>query len=95
MILDDRRLSANKIAETQAISRERLGYIIHDILDMRKPSAILVPKYLNADQKRDRVLASQNIFDRFQRDPVGFFNRLITVDETSVRIYDPESKEHS
>jgi hypothetical protein len=36
VILDDRRISARKIAETLAISRERVGDIIHDILDMRK-----------------------------------------------------------
>jgi transposase len=31
MILDDRRISAKKIIETLAISRERIGYIIHEI----------------------------------------------------------------
>jgi predicted regulator of amino acid metabolism with ACT domain len=33
MILDDRIISAKKIAENLAISRERVGYIIHWILD--------------------------------------------------------------
>jgi predicted HTH transcriptional regulator len=61
MILDDRRISAKKIAEPPAISRERVGYIIHEVLDMRKLSAKRVPKCLNAVQKRDRVLASQAI----------------------------------
>jgi hypothetical protein len=32
-----------KIAETLAIYRERVGYIIHEILDMRKLSAKWVP----------------------------------------------------
>jgi hypothetical protein len=60
IILDYRRMSAKKIAETLAISRERVGFthIIHKIVDMRKLSAKWVPKCLNADQKRDRVLAS-------------------------------------
>jgi hypothetical protein len=39
MILDDRRLSSKKIAKILAISRERVDYIIHVILDMRKLSA--------------------------------------------------------
>jgi hypothetical protein len=39
MILDDRRISDKKIAETLAISPERVGYNIHEILDMRKLSA--------------------------------------------------------
>jgi hypothetical protein len=84
MILDDWRISIKNIlvAETLAISRERVGYIIHVIIDMRKLSAKLVPKCLNADQKRDWVLASQAIFDQFRWDPVGFFNHLITMDKT-------------
>jgi transposase len=63
MILDDRKISAKKIAETLMISRERVGYIIHEILDMRKLSVKCVPKCLNADQKRDRMLVSQAILD--------------------------------
>jgi hypothetical protein len=64
MILDDRRICAKKRAGTLAISQERVGYIIHEILDMRNLSAEWVPKCLNADQKCDRVLASQAILDQ-------------------------------
>jgi hypothetical protein len=39
VISDDRRISAEKIAETLAIFREGEGYIIHEILDTRKLSA--------------------------------------------------------
>jgi transposase len=66
MILGYGRISAKKIADTLVISRERVGYIIHEILDMRKLSAKWVPKYLNACEKHDPVLASQAILDRFQ-----------------------------
>jgi hypothetical protein len=65
MILDDRRISAKEIAETLAISRERVGYISQEILDMRKLSAKWAPKYLNAVLKHDRVLASQAIWTEF------------------------------
>jgi histone-lysine N-methyltransferase SETMAR len=43
MILDDRRIFAKMIAQTLAISGERVGYIIHEIVDMRKLSAKWVP----------------------------------------------------
>jgi hypothetical protein len=82
MILDGRRISAKKIAETLAISRERVGCIIHEILDIRKLSAKWVPRCLNADQKHDRMLVSQSILDRFCWDFVGFFNRHVTMDGT-------------
>jgi hypothetical protein len=81
IILDDQRISVKKIAETLAISQESVGYIIHEILDMRKLSAKWVPKCLSAVRKRDQVLASQAILDPIRRDPVGFFNHFITMDE--------------
>jgi hypothetical protein len=44
---------AKKIAEILAISLERVDYIIHEILDMRKISDKGVPKCLMAVQKHD------------------------------------------
>ena len=49
LILEERRISAKSIAEQLGISRERVGSIIHEDLDMRKLSAKWVPKCLNAD----------------------------------------------
>ena len=43
LILEDRRISAKSIAEQLGISRERVGSIIHEDLDMRKLSAKWVP----------------------------------------------------
>jgi hypothetical protein len=53
MILDDLRLSAKIKGETLVISRERVGYAIHEILDMRKLAAKWVLKCFNADKKRN------------------------------------------
>ena len=39
LILEDHRISAKSIAEQLGISRERVGFIIHEDLDMRKLSA--------------------------------------------------------
>jgi transposase len=49
MLLDNRTVSAKEIAQTLAISRERVGDIIHEILDKRKLSAKWVPVCINAD----------------------------------------------
>jgi len=49
LILEDRRILAKSIAEQLGISRERVGSIILEDLDMRKLSAKFVPKCLNAD----------------------------------------------
>ena len=53
LILEYRWISAKSIAEKLGISRERVGFIIHEDLDMRKLSAKWVPKCLNKDEKRN------------------------------------------
>jgi len=65
LILEDRRTLAKSIAEQLGISRERVGSIIHEDLDMRKLSAKLVPKCLKADQKRQRCQSSEQIWNFF------------------------------
>ena len=69
LILEDRRISAKSIAEQLGISRERVGSIIHEDLDMRKLSAKRVPKCLNADQKRQRCHSSEQILEFFPAKP--------------------------
>ena len=59
LILEDRRISAKSIAGQLGISRERIGSIIHDDLDMRKLSAKWVLKYLKADEKCQRCQSSE------------------------------------
>jgi len=93
--LEDRRISAKSIAEQLGISRERVGSIIHEDLDMWKLSAKWVPKCLNADQKRQRCQSSEQLLEFFRHDPNDFLSRLVTMDETWVYHYDPETKQQS
>ena len=60
-ILEDCRISANSIAEQLGISRERVGSIRHEDLEMRMFSAKWVPKCLNADKKLQRCQSSEQI----------------------------------
>jgi hypothetical protein len=52
MVLDDRRMKVHEIAETIGVSKERVGYILHEELDMKKLCARWVSRLLTADQKR-------------------------------------------
>ena len=72
LILEDHRISAKSITEQLGISRERLGSIIHEDLDVRKLSAMWVPKCLNADHKRQRCQSSEQFWNFFRRDPNDF-----------------------
>jgi len=94
-ILDDRRISAKSIAEQLGISRERVGSIINGDLDMRKLSAKWVPKCLNAEQKRQRCQSSEQLLEFLRRDPNDFLSQLVTMDETWLYHYDPETKQQS
>jgi len=92
---EDRRISAKSTAEKLGISRERIGSIIHEDLDMRKLSAKWVPKCPNADQKRQRCQSSGQYLEFFLRHPNDFQSRLATMDETWLYHYDPETKQQS
>ena len=65
LILEDRRILTKSIAEQLGISREPVGSIIHEDLDMRKLSAKWVPKCLNADQKLQRRESSEQLLEFF------------------------------
>ena len=95
LIFEDRRISAKSIAEQVGISRERVESVIHEDLDMRKLSAKWVAKYLNADQKRQRFQFPEQFSEFFRRDPNDFLSRLVTMDETWLYHYDPETKQQS
>ena len=95
IILEDRRILAKSIAEQLGISRERVGSITLEDLDMRKLSAKWVPKCLNADQKRQRCQSSEQLLEFFRRDPNDFLSRLVIMDETWLYHYDPETKQQS
>ena len=63
--MQDRRISAKSVAEQLCISRERVGSIIHEDLDMRKLSTKWIPKCLNADQKRQRCQSCEQFWNFF------------------------------
>jgi DNA-binding Lrp family transcriptional regulator len=47
MLLDDRRMKVREIAETVGMSKERVGYILHEEVDMKKLCARWVPRLLS------------------------------------------------
>jgi len=95
LILEDCRISAKSIAEKLGISREWVGSIIHEDFDMRKLSTKWVLKRLNADQKHQWFQLSEQLLEFFRRNPNDFLSRLVTMDQTWLYHYDPETKQQS
>jgi len=65
LILKDLWISAKSIAQQMSLSRERVGSIIYEDLDVQKLSAKEFPKCLNADQKRQRCHSPEQILELF------------------------------
>jgi hypothetical protein len=82
MVLDDRRMKVREIAETIGISKERVGYILHEELDMKKLCARWVPRLLIADQKLTRMKISEQCLEHFNKNETDFVHRFITLDKT-------------
>ena len=93
-VLDDRQMKVHEIAETIGISKEHVGYILHEELDMKKLCARWVPRLLTADQKCTRMKISEQCLKRFNKNN-EFVHRFITMDETWIHHYTPESKQQS
>jgi len=95
MVLDDRLMLVREIAETIGISKERVGYILHKEVDMKKLCARWVPHMLTADQKRTRMKIFEQCLECFNKNKTNFVRRFITMDETWIHHYTPEFKQQS
>jgi len=72
MVLDDRQMKVREIAETIGISKEHVGYILHEELDMKKLCARWVPRLLTADQKRTHMKISEQCLECFNNNKTNF-----------------------
>jgi len=73
-ILEDHWISTKSITEQLGISREWVGSIIHEDLDMWKLSVKWVPKCLNVDRKCQWCQSSEHLLEFFWHDPNDFLS---------------------
>lgn len=95
IVLADRKVKLQEIADTLKISKERVGHILHEHLGMRKMFSKWVPRVLTVDQKQQRIDDSERCLEIFKRDKKDFLRRYVTMDETWIHHYTPESKRQS
>jgi len=95
MVLYDRRVKMREIAEIIGLSKEHVGYILHEELDMIKLRARWVLRWLTADQKCTHMKTSEHCLECFNKNKTDFVRRFITMDETWIHHYTPESKQQS
>jgi histone-lysine N-methyltransferase SETMAR len=95
MVLDDGQMKVCEIAETIGISKECIGYMLHEELDMKKLCARWVPCLLTDDQKHTHMKISEQCLEHFNNNKTDFVRRFITMDETWIHHYTPETKQQS
>lgn len=89
---EDRRQTFDEMEETTGYSRGTLQRIIHDHLEMSKVCARWVPRLLTEEQKASRVQHSGMALGMLEELGNIFWSRIITVDETPLPHYMPETK---
>ena len=65
-------MKVHEIAETTDISKERVGYILHEELDTKKLCTRWVTRLLTADQKHTRMKISEQCLERFNKNKTDF-----------------------
>lgn len=95
IVRSDRKIKLLEIANIVKIAEGSVFTIIHDYLGMKKLCARWVPRMLTPDQKQQRVDESERCLELLCHDRRDFFRRYVTMDETWIHYYNPESKQQS
>ena len=75
MILENRRVTIDELANHFEISHGSAYDIIHNRLGFRKVSARWVPKQLTEEQKNNHVAICQRLLDRYANEGEAFLTR--------------------
>ena len=95
IIFSDRKVKLDDIPETLNISKERVGHIVNEHLAMRKLCAKWVPRELTIHQKQQRIDDSELCLKMLDSNKTEFMRRFVTMDETWLRHFTPESNRQS
>jgi len=93
--MNDRKVKVREIAEMVNISTGSVCTILHEKLGMKKVFSKWVPRVLKMEQKQQRVDDSQSCLSLFTRNKQDFLRRYVTMDETWIHHFTPESKRQS
>jgi len=83
------------VAAEVGVCHKTVLHILHDILGYRKIAAHWVPHTLSKVQQWQRYATAQNLLNRYQREGDDFLGRIVTLNETWARSYEPHLKRRS
>ena len=95
IVLGDGKLKLREIADTLKISEGSVLTILHESMRMRKLFSKWVPHLLTLDQKQQRLEDSERCLELFKQGKKDLLRRYVTMDETWIHRYTPETKKSS
>lgn len=91
----DRRYTCDEIAYELDISHGSAYNILTERLQMRKIAARWVPHMLSETEKHQRVNIARSLLQRYHKEGDEMLERIVTIDETWMRSFEPELKRQS
>jgi len=89
---EDRRMTREEIAHCAEISRASAYRILTERLHKRRIAVRWVPHDLSEEQKCRSVEIAQRFLQRFREEGNEFLQKLVAIDETWIRDFEPELK---
>ena len=95
IILSDRKVKLQKIADILKILKGTVFKVVHKHLSMEHLYPKWVPRLLTVERKQQRIHDSERCLKLFTRNNKVFLRRYITMNETWIYHFTPESKRAS
>ena len=84
-----RQWTARELTAEVGVCHKTVIHIVHDILGYRKLSTLWIPNEISEVQQWHRYAVAQALLDRYQREGDDFHGRIVAMDETWARSYEP------
>jgi len=95
ILKEDRRMTCEEIAHSAGISRASAYRILTERLHKRRIAARWVPHGLSEEQKCRRLETAQQLLHRFREEGNEFLQKVVAIDKTWIRDFEPELKSQS
>jgi len=95
IVEEDCRMTCEEVAHCAGISRASAYHILTKRLHKRRIAAWWVPHELSEEQKCRHVEIAQQLLHRFREEGNEFLQKVVAIDETWIRNFEPELKSQS
>ena len=95
IILSDRKVKLQEIADILKISKGTVFKVVHENLNTTKLYSKWVPRLLTVEQEQQRIHDSERCLKLLTRNKKDFLRRYITMNKIWIHHFTPESKRAS